>query len=228
MKFSTTLFTFAFTLLFSNTSFSSCVYDQSVIGENLQIGTMLTWTTSFEEDNAMFIIEKSDDGLEFLNVGSVDGSGDSEEIKDYNFLDVMANTEKAYYRLKQVDFDGSFSYSDVVTVKQQFQNNFMVARMSNIATQNDFSLTVDAFKDGELDYDVANWKQEQILKDKMIIVSGLNELNIDLADQKAGIYKVNLEMEGEKETLVIKKVEDEIKAKPNVASKNDGLDKSKN
>lgn len=220
--------TLAVTLLFTTFSFGNCVYDQIVKGENLQIGTMLTWTTSFEEDNAMFIIEKSEDGIDFTNVGSVDGAGDSEDVKDYNFLDVMSNSDKSFYRLKQVDFDGSFSYSDVVTVQQQFTNNFMVARMSNVATQNTFAVTIDAFQDGELSYAIKNWKQEPIFQDKMIVVSGLNELEINLEDERAGIYKISLAMEGEEETLVIKKVEDEIKAKPNMASKNEGLDNSKN
>ena len=68
-------------------------------------------------------------------------------------------------------------------------------------------------------YNVANLKGELMLEDNMLVVNGLNELNIDLTDQNEGIYKLNLEMDGEKETLVVKKVMDEIVKKQNVASK---------
>jgi hypothetical protein len=56
----------------------------------------------------------------------------------------------------------------------------------------------------------------------------LNELSIDLTDQKEGIYKLNLNMEDEAETLVLKKIPDEITRKSNVASKNKGPEKGKN
>lgn len=210
-----------------NTASAACSYEQLVEGENLQIGTMLTWATSFESNNAMFVVEKSEDGVEFMNIGSVEGYGDSEKIKEYNFLDVMANSENTFYRLKQVDFDGSFSYSEVSVIRQKFKNNFMVARMSNVATKDFFEVTIDAFQQGELSYEVTNWKKESIFQDKMLVVNGLNELSIDLTDQKEGIYKLNLLMDGEEETLVLKKVADEIKSKANVASKAK-LDKSRN
>ena len=103
----------------------------------------------------------------------------------------------------------------------------MVARMTNVATKDLFEVTIDAFKQGEMTYELANWKQESVLKDKLLVVNGLNEVAVDLIDQKEGIYKLNLSMDGEEETLVIKKVADEIKSKANVASKAK-LDKGKN
>ena len=211
----------------SKSAVASCNYEQLIVGENLQIGTMLTWSTSFEENNAMFVVEKSEDGIEFMNIGSVEGSGNSETLKEYNFLDVMASAQTTYYRLKQVDFDGSFSYSKITPIQQKYKNNFMVARMSNVATQDLFEFTIDAFQDGELHYELTNYKREPIFEEKVLIINGLNDLSVDLTDQKEGIYKLNLTMDGEAETLVIKKVEDEIKKKTNVASKTK-LDKSKN
>ena len=212
-----TLFVFSFTAVSA-----SCIYDQAIKGENLQIGTMLTWSTSFEENNSMFIVEKSEDGVNFAGAGSVKAAGNIDEEKQYNYLDVMANSEKTMYRLKQVDFDGSFSFSDVVTVAREFKNDFMVARMSSVTTTDIFEVTIDALKDGEMNYNVANLKGELMFEDNMLVVNGLNELNIDLTDQNEGIYKLNLEMDGEKETLVVKRVLDEIVKKQNVASKDKG------
>ncbi len=216
------LFSLLFLFSFSAISHASCIYEQEVKGENLQIGTMLTWSTSFEENNSMFIVEKSEDGVNFSGAGTVKAAGDTDEEKKYNYLDVMANAEQVLYRLKQVDFDGSFSYSDIVTVKREFKNDFMVARMSSVTATESFAVTIDALKDGEMSYNLANLKGEMMLEDKMIVVNGLNDLEVSLAEQNEGIYKLNLEMDGEQETLVVKKVLDEITKKQNMASKDKG------
>jgi hypothetical protein len=209
-------------------SFANCTYEQIIQGENLQIGTMLTWSTSYEENTAMFIIEKSIDGSEFVEVGSVKCAGDSDDVKEYNFLDVMSNESKMFYRLRQVDQDGSFSYSEILAINQVYKNNFMVARMSAVATTDLFEVTIDAIEDGDLKYSLANWKGEVVLEDQVIVFNGLNELSIDLTDQRDGIYKLALNMEDEMETLVLKKIPDEITRKANMASKNKGLEKGKN
>lgn len=210
---------FLLALLTANTLSASCIYEQAVKGENLQIGTMLTWSTSFEENNSMFIVEKSEDGVNFSGAGSVKAAGDTDEEKQYNYLDVMANSDKTLYRLKQVDFDGSFSFSEIITVARAFKNDFMVARMSSVTATDYFEVTIDALKDGEMSYNLANLKGEMMIEDKMLVVNGLNDLNIDLSGQNEGIYKLNLEMDGEQETLVVKKIMDEITKKQNVASK---------
>ncbi len=200
------------------------VYEQPLRGESLQIGTMLSWSTASEENNALFVVEKSSDGVEFINIGSVEGAGNSAELREYTYLDIMATGERNYYRLKQVDADGGFSYSDVILVVQAYPNDFIVARMSAVATPDLFQVTVDALKNGELTYRLTNWQQETLLEDKLLVVNGLNDLTVDLSDQKPGIYKLYLKMDREEEVLTIQKVLDEIQRKPNVATKNEGLD----
>lgn len=205
--------------LLTNTSVqAACSYEQLVEGENLQIGTMLTWSTSFESETAVFIIEKSEDGVQFEEVGNVSAAGDSDELSKYNFLDIMAKSPRTFYRLKQVDRDASFSYTDIAMVNRKFENNFMVARMSAVATQGAFSLTLDSFEDGEMTYHLKSIRGEEILTDKMLIVNGLNDLEVDLTDQRAGMYKLSLTMGNEVETIVLKKVDDELKKKTNMAS----------
>lgn len=216
--FTKVLSVLAFGVLFSTQLAADCVYEQVIEGENLQIGTMLTWSTAFEEDSKVFLIEKSEDGATFESIGNVDAAGESEDVKSYNFLDIMAKADRTYYRLKQIDTDGSFSYSDILTINRKFENNFMVARMSAVATQDIFELTLDSFVEGEMNYSVASIKGEVILEDRFALENGLNEITINLEDQKEGIYKLSLAYGDEAETIVLRKVADEIKSKPNVAS----------
>jgi|WetSurMetagenome_2_1015567.scaffolds.fasta_scaffold04878_3 PKD repeat protein len=78
----------------------------------------LDWTTATEINNSGFEIERSYDGKEFFTVGFVKGNGTTTEPRSYSFIDeIQFNaTHSIYYRLKQVDYDGSVDYSDVVSV----------------------------------------------------------------------------------------------------------------
>lgn len=76
--------------------------------------TILTWTTASEINNKGFEVEKSIDGVNFETNGFVSGYGNSNKINKYSFMD--ATQSSAFYRLKQIDFDGKFEYSNIVKV----------------------------------------------------------------------------------------------------------------
>lgn len=76
----------------------------------------LTWATAIEKDNAYFSVERSADGLTYQTVGKVDGFGNSVERRNYSFIDERPLSGLAYYRLRQVDQDGAFEFSPVVSV----------------------------------------------------------------------------------------------------------------
>jgi hypothetical protein len=71
---------------------------------------VLTWTTSQEISNIGFEIQKSINGNDFEKIGFVDGAGNSNQVKNYQFTDTHF-TQSAYYRLKQIDQNGDFSFS---------------------------------------------------------------------------------------------------------------------
>ncbi len=80
-------------------------------------GVQLNWTTAAEKDNDYFQIERSMDGRNFSAIGQVKGNGNSNVRVEYSFLDGKAPVGTAYYRLKQVDYDGKFEYSKTVAVQ---------------------------------------------------------------------------------------------------------------
>ncbi len=84
---------------------------------------LLEWETASEKDNDYFQIERSEDGITFDTIGKVSGAGNSKVNTSYSFKDVETLEAKTYYRLKQVDFDGDFEYSPVVSVGGQNMNN---------------------------------------------------------------------------------------------------------
>jgi hypothetical protein len=77
----------------------------------------LTWQTASESNNQGFQIEKSLDGSVFKSIGFVKGIGNSNVSNDYDFRD-NDFSKSAYFRLKQIDFDGKYSYSPTVYVEK--------------------------------------------------------------------------------------------------------------
>ena len=80
----------------------------------------LDWITLSETDNDYFLVEHSQDGAAFSEIGLVDGAGTSRAALHYTFTDkIPLAREICYYRLKQVDFNGVFDYSRTVAVKPE-------------------------------------------------------------------------------------------------------------
>lgn len=76
----------------------------------------LDWVTASESGNSHFVVERSIDGEHFAAIGQVQGAGDSFTTLEYAFMDPQPARGINYYRLKQVDIDGTFSYSKVEAV----------------------------------------------------------------------------------------------------------------
>jgi pectinesterase len=84
----------------------------------------LIWNTSNEINTASFVVERSTDAISYANLGSVVASGNG--TNSYNFVDATPVKGTTYYRLKMMDKDGSYKYSNVVTVNSKLINTLAV------------------------------------------------------------------------------------------------------
>lgn len=80
-------------------------------------GVQLNWTTSVQINNDYFTIQRSGDGEIFSDIGRVKGAGTYLSSLDYRFLDGDPLYGNGYYRLKQTDFDGMYTFSAIIGVK---------------------------------------------------------------------------------------------------------------
>ncbi len=78
---------------------------------------LLEWTTASEVNNDYFEIYHSSDGLNFDPISKIDGQGTSQSFENYEYTHESAVAGINYYKIKQVDFDGSFDFSKVVVAK---------------------------------------------------------------------------------------------------------------
>lgn len=80
--------------------------------------THLTWRTASESQNAHFEVEHSRNGVSFESIGKMPGHGTTTEPNEYSFTHERPGPGTHYYRLRQVDFDGGHTYSQVVSIDQ--------------------------------------------------------------------------------------------------------------
>jgi hypothetical protein len=77
---------------------------------------LIDWKTLTERNNDYFIVERSLDGVEWEIIDKIDGAGNSTELLSYKTYDFNPYRGISYYRLKQIDFDGKYSYSEIRSV----------------------------------------------------------------------------------------------------------------
>lgn len=90
------------------------------------------WITATEHNNSHFLVERSIEGSEFEVIGTVEGMGNSTSLNSYEFIDDNAPVGLCYYRLKQVDFNGDFQYSEMRAVNHG--ESFEISVYPNPAT----------------------------------------------------------------------------------------------
>lgn len=88
-------------------------------GKTTESGNLLNWVTTSEFNNDRFVIEYSTNGIAFYPLGEVLGNSNSTTKKDYEFLHARLIGNTHYYRLKQVDFNGSFEYSNIISISSE-------------------------------------------------------------------------------------------------------------
>lgn len=86
----------------------------------------LTWSTASEINNDLFVLERSSDAIKFTAIGKVGGGGNSTVKLDYSFIDQEPLNGVSYYRLRQVDYDGSYTFSNIIVIDNSSENSLIV------------------------------------------------------------------------------------------------------
>ncbi|MBN2729044.1 MAG: hypothetical protein JXR53_07450, partial [Bacteroidales bacterium] len=86
----------------------------SFTSECSENGTLLSWSTASEQNNMGFEVERSTDLKNWITISKIQGAGNSNQIVDYSFTDLEGVGSLYYYRLKQIDFNGKYAYSNVI------------------------------------------------------------------------------------------------------------------
>lgn len=160
-------------------------------------GVNLTWQTATENNNRGFEIERSIDNRSFISVGFVKGNGTTSEKSYYSFTDKPMNGQVYYYRLKQVDFDGTSAYSKIIEVKysaiQSFKLQQNFPNPFNPTTNIKFDLPVES----NVTLTVYNSLGEMVkVIAQGVYQSGSHDINFNAANLTSGIYYYTISAKG--------------------------------
>lgn len=155
-------------------------------GELLNKSIALQWQTVLETNNEGFEIERSKDGRAWDYLDFVNGQGESNEIINYEFLDQRPVAGQNYYRLRQLDFDGQFSYSNVISVEFERQVFEVFPNPIKSGSVLNFRLGNEDLVDAEM--------QVMDQTGRIMQVAGIssNQTSIQIPSLKQGIYYVSL------------------------------------
>lgn len=154
--------------------------------------THLSWNTYQEIDNSYFDIERSVDGINFTSIGLVNGKGNSNSAINYSFNDVTPYAGDNYYRLRIVDYDGSYSYSNVVRISN---SNFSVEFSTFYPNpfRNKIDIIVNCTSESKATIVLYDNTGNLVVQKHSQCVKGLNKFTVDnLSGLSSGIYLIKV------------------------------------
>jgi hypothetical protein len=164
-------------------------------GEKVGSVNKLSWTTASEVNNTGFELQRSADGVNFnvlSFVASKASNGNSTQSLSYSFDDVRPLLSTGYYRLKQIDKDGKFNYSAVVTIKAGKAGDLIVGSIYPNPVVNNASLTISSTKHTTVDIVVLNTLGMRVAKQTTALSLGDNVQTIDASKLSKGLYYVQI------------------------------------
>jgi hypothetical protein len=178
---------------------SLTAFNASTVKENV----LLTWTTASESNNKGFDVERSIDGKHFTKVGFVKGAGNSSKTINYNQVDQnafkVANSNTLYYRLRQINVDGSSQESEIVKVTKTDKVLSSVSAYPNPFT-NGFNIELVSTENATYTYTITDIQGKTILSTTVQVTEGMNRIPVGADVLSTGIYF--LQIQGKESTTL--------------------------
>ncbi|MDX2361840.1 MAG: T9SS type A sorting domain-containing protein [Crocinitomicaceae bacterium] len=183
---------------------NDCVFDLDIVGAIIGLpielqqfnGTCLgnevalMWTTISEYDNDYFEVQRSADGTSFETIATLQGQGTTQIEHSYHLRDNNPINGLAYYRLKQVDFNGDFMITDLISVECRSNDEWVeiypnpTNSTSNLIlyTKNSTSVTIDIYD-----------SKGRLIENRVLSInSSKTEVELDASLFEDGVYSVNI------------------------------------
>ncbi len=151
----------------------------------------LTWSTSQEQNTSRFAIERSTDGRSFSQIGEVAAAGNSNVTRNYRFTDPSPVKGINYYRLRILDLDNTFKFSDIKNVRNLGVSDLMIAPNP---VQQSMKITVDADKAERAGITITDLSGKRIYNSNLNVLQGTNNFDIPVSNLAKGTYIVRIQL----------------------------------
>jgi len=162
---------------------------------NINGAVNLAWVTATETNNMGFEIERSFDKVNFNKIAFINGNGSSSSVNNYNYIDNFNYNGVVYYRLKQLDYDASYKYSDIVEINLNIPNKFSLEQNYpnpfNPNTTISYNLQSDGFVSLKV-FDVLGKEVETLINQVQTV--GSYKTNFNAGNINSGIYFYSLKI----------------------------------
>ena len=143
----------------------------------------LNWLTASEKNNDHFEVQSSSDARSFETIGWVEGNGTVNQQRKYKFVDGHPTARLVYYRLKQVDLDKTFQYSNIIAVKNENIDKSFVVYPNPVINELGIKLS-----EGEAAAEIRLFS----LDGKGILQHSNGTKALDISSLKAGLYLIDV------------------------------------
>ncbi len=164
------------------------------------LDAIVRWATGTEINCRGFALERSVDGKTFEEINFIKGAGNSRTTQQYSYkdADIFTATKTAYYRLKQVDFDGSYTYSEVVTAKQEGVQAEQISIYPN-PVMDKLTIEIETLKGGGADVIITDITGKTISILAINVSKGFNKYELNnTTDLTNGVYMITIVQNGQK------------------------------
>lgn len=152
---------------------------------------IINWSTASESGNEYFEVEHATTSGNFASVGEVAGAGDSQELINYDLVHDTPVVGTNFYRIKQVDFEGTYSYSGIIPVEVATVQSEAVTLFPNPSATGYFNLNVGSdWQVDNVSVSVLNAVGRRVMEWNQDVTATRQVMTTDLA---AGIYLVRVE-----------------------------------
>lgn len=167
-------------------------------------GNVVTWKTVSEQNSAYFIVQRSLDGINFVDIGKVAAAGNSTSILSYNFLDASYPQASGtiYYRLKQVDLDASSNYSEI---KQVRSDGFSEMNLYPVPVKRGQNVTMDYVStlDETIIVEIFDNPGKVVSYGEFEVHTGSNSVELSTSSLATGLYHLRVKGDSNKITKFI-------------------------
>lgn len=154
----------------------------------------LAWQTSSELHNLGFELQRSIDAKDYRKIAWINGNGTTSEMQQYHFKDdkVLAN-QVYYYRLKQIDRDGNFEYSTIVSAAINDKDALKIGDFYPNPTANETHIQIQTHTNTDVQIQLYDYTGRMLQSYAQSVDSGNNELRLSLENIDEGIYYVRID-----------------------------------
>lgn len=166
------------------TKFEATPHEQQVLVE---------WQTAEEINTSHFEVERSRDGITFETMLRKNAQGQSNELIDYRITDDRPYIGSSYYRLKSIDLDGSFTYSEIRTVEMNGSNIVIHTLYPNPATAAQvLQVELSSPTSESTQLHIFNTSGQTVSHYSVEMLYGLNSIQVNTTSLASGVYYIRL------------------------------------